>query len=149
MLDRESGEFLLGKPFTRQGLDDKGRPIVIPNTDPTPEENYVCPDATGGMNWASPSWDPRTKLLYIAARDSCSTYKTVTKPPVPDLPYKGTSDQADDSIGGKGLVEAIDPFSGDVRCKYKLGRGFRIGRRSGHSGRGSLRLVARRISGGA
>ncbi len=127
VLDRETGEFLLGKPFTRQtwakGLDDKGRPIVIPNTDPTPEGNYVCPDATGGTNWASPSWDPRTRLLYLAARDSCAIYKTVTKPPVPGLPYTGTGDQADDSIGGKGLIEAIDPFSGDVRWKYSLDTG--------------------------
>jgi alcohol dehydrogenase (cytochrome c) len=127
LLDRETGEFLLGKPFTRQtwamGLDDKGRPIVIPNTDPTPEGNYVCPDATGGTNWASPSYDPRTRLLYIAARDSCAIYKTVTKPPVPGLPYTGTGDQGDESIGGKGVITAIDPFTGDVRWKYTLNGG--------------------------
>jgi len=78
VLDRQTGEFLLGKPFARQtwarGLADKGRPIVIPDTDPIPEGNYVCPDAAGATNWASPSWDPRTKLLYIAARDSCAIY---------------------------------------------------------------------------
>jgi alcohol dehydrogenase (cytochrome c) len=127
LLDRETGEFLLGKPFARQtwakGLDDKGRPIVIPDTDPTPEGSYVCPDATGATNWASPSWDPRTKLLYIAARDSCAIYKTVAKPPVPGLPYTGTGDQADESIGGKGVITAIDPFSGDVRWKYTLDAG--------------------------
>lgn len=127
LLDRETGEFLLGKPFTRQtwakGLDDKGRPMVIPNTDPTPEGNYACPDATGGTNWASPSYDPRTRLLYIAARDSCAIYKTVTKTPVPGLPYTGTGDQADESIGGKGVVTAIDPFTGDVRWKYTVGAG--------------------------
>ena len=127
LLDRETGEFLLGKPFTRQtwakGLDDKGRPVVIADTDPTPEGNYVCPDATGGTNWASPSWDPRTRLLYIAARETCATYKTVTKPPVPGLPYTGTGDQADDSVGGKGAVTAIDPFTGDVRWKYALDAG--------------------------
>ncbi|HVW83253.1 MAG TPA: PQQ-binding-like beta-propeller repeat protein, partial [Bryobacteraceae bacterium] len=80
VLDRETGEFLLGKPFTRQtwarGLDAKGRPIVIPNTDPTPEGNYVCPDASGGTNWDSPSYDPLTKLFFVGARDSCSTYKS-------------------------------------------------------------------------
>ena len=127
VLDRETGEFLLGKPFTRQtwakGLDAKGRPIVIPNTDPTPEGNYVCPDATGGTNWDSPSYDPKTKLLYIGARDSCAIYKSVTKPPVPGAPYTGTGDQADESIGGKGVITAIDPFTGDVRWKYTLQQG--------------------------
>jgi PQQ-dependent dehydrogenase (methanol/ethanol family) len=127
LLDRETGEFLLGKPFTRQtwakGLDAKGRPMVIPDTDPTPEGNYVCPDATGGTNWDSPSWDPATKLLYIGARDSCATYKSVTKPPVPGAPYTGTGDQADESVGGKGVVTAIDPFTGDVKWKYTLQAG--------------------------
>jgi PQQ-dependent dehydrogenase (methanol/ethanol family) len=127
VLDRESGEFLLGKPFARQtwarGLDEHGRPLVIPNTDPTPEGTYVCPDATGATNWASPSYDPQTRLLYIAARDSCATYKTVTKTPEPGLPYTGTGDQADESIGGKGVITAIDPFTGDIRWKYVLEAG--------------------------
>jgi PQQ-dependent dehydrogenase (methanol/ethanol family) len=124
LLDRETGEFLLGNAFTRQtwakGLDAKGRPMVIPNTDPTPEGNYVCPDATGGTNWNSPSYDPATKLLYIGARDSCAVYKTVTKLPVPGAPYTGTGDQADESIGGKGVITAIDPLTGDIRWKYQL-----------------------------
>ncbi len=42
VLDRETGEFLMGKPFARQtwakGLDDKGRPrYLLPNVEPTPE----------------------------------------------------------------------------------------------------------------
>ena len=127
LLDRETGKFLLGKPFTRQnwakGLDANGRPIVIPNTDPTPEGNYACPDATGGTNWNSPSYDPVTKLLYIGARDSCAIYRSVTKPPVPGDPYTGTGDQADESIGGKGVITAIDPFTGNIRWKYMLQQG--------------------------
>ena len=47
----------------------------------------------------------------------------MTKPPVPGLPYTGTGDQADESIGGKGVVTAIDPFTGDVRWKYALDAG--------------------------
>jgi alcohol dehydrogenase (cytochrome c) len=124
LLDRETGEFLLGKAFTHQtwakGLDAKGRPMVIPGTDPTPEGNYVCPDATGATNWASPSYDPASKLLIIGARDSCAVYKSVVKEPVPGLPFTGTGDQADESVGGKGAVTAIDPFTGDVRWKFPL-----------------------------
>jgi alcohol dehydrogenase (cytochrome c) len=93
---------------------------VIPNTDPTPEGNYVCPDATGGTNWNSPSYDPATKLLYIGARDSCATYKSVTKPAVPGAPYTGTGDRADESVGGKGVITAIDPLTGEIRWKYPL-----------------------------
>ena len=41
VLDRQTGEFLLGKAYGKQtwakGLDDRGRPIVLPGTDPPPE----------------------------------------------------------------------------------------------------------------
>ncbi|KAF5407066.1 MAG: hypothetical protein Udaeo2_28500 [Candidatus Udaeobacter sp.] len=36
-------------------IDGNGRPVVLPNTDPTAEGNRVCPSGTGGTNWHSPS----------------------------------------------------------------------------------------------
>ena len=76
ILDRETGEFLLGKPFAHQtwakGIDEKGRPIVLPNTDPTPKGIYVCPDATGATNWAAPSYDPATGLFFVPVREGCA-----------------------------------------------------------------------------
>jgi glucose dehydrogenase len=41
ILDRTNGEFLLAEPFVKElnwatGIDAKGRPIVAPNTDPSP-----------------------------------------------------------------------------------------------------------------
>ena len=127
VLDRLTGQFLVGKPFTRQtwakGLDAKGRPIVIPNTDPTPEGNYVCPDATGATNWNSPSYDPNARLFFVGARDSCATYKSVVRTPDPGRPYTGTGDQADESVGGKGVITAIDPLTGNITWKYTLETG--------------------------
>ena len=45
VLDRETGEFLLGRAYVHQtwadGLDAKGRPIVIPNTD-RPRRGTAC-----------------------------------------------------------------------------------------------------------
>jgi alcohol dehydrogenase (cytochrome c) len=124
VLDRVTGEFLLGKAFTRQtwakGLDAKGRPQVIPNTDPTPEGNYVCPDATGATNWNSPSYDPLTKLFFVGARDSCATFKSVVRTPDPGRPYTGTGDQADESVGGRGVITAIEPLTGEIRWKYTV-----------------------------
>jgi alcohol dehydrogenase (cytochrome c) len=58
VLDRETGKFLVGRPFVRQtwarGLDDNGRPMILPNTEPTEEGNLVWPSLAGGTNWASP-----------------------------------------------------------------------------------------------
>jgi PQQ-dependent dehydrogenase (methanol/ethanol family) len=126
LLDRDTGEFILGKPFAKQnwstGLDAHGRPVVIPGTDPTPKGVYICPDAAGATNWASPSWDPVTKLLYITARDSCATYTSVTKEPKPGDPYVG-SGQKDDSGQFPGAIRAIDPTTGDVRWSFDLHQG--------------------------
>ena len=78
VLDRETGEFLMGKPFAQQTwakeLDAKGRPILMPNTDPTPEGNRTCPGLAGATNWMAPSYNPQTGLFYFAVREQCDVY---------------------------------------------------------------------------
>jgi PQQ-dependent dehydrogenase (methanol/ethanol family) len=124
VLDRETGEFLLGKAFARQtwakGLDDKGRPMVIPHTDPTPKGVYVCPDATGSTNWASPSYDPATGLFYVPVREGCATYTSETKPPRPGEPFTGGDAREDRKNGAPGAVRAIDPLTGDIRWSFPM-----------------------------
>ena len=123
VLDRDTGEFLMGKPFAKQtwakGLDAKGRPIVIPNTDPTPEGNFVCPDQSGATNWASPSWDPQTNLFYLAVRESCALYTSITKVPRPGDPYTGTGQQEEPGRF-PGAIRAIDPQTGEVKWSFDL-----------------------------
>jgi len=72
-LDRETGEFLVGKPFARQtwaaGLDEKGRPIRLPNTSPTPEGTLISPPVVGATNWWSAAYSPRTGLIYVNSFD--------------------------------------------------------------------------------
>ncbi|MFN0169586.1 MAG: PQQ-dependent dehydrogenase, methanol/ethanol family [Bryobacteraceae bacterium] len=123
-LDRLTGEFLLGKPFVKvtwaKGLDDKGRPIVIPNTDPTPEGNYTCPDASGGANWSAPSYDSKTGLFFVSVREACATYFSKSKEPIPGQPYTGSGQQEDPRVGGGGAIRAIDPLTGDIRWNFPL-----------------------------
>ncbi len=126
VLDRDTGEFLMGKPFAKQnwakGLDDRGRPVLVPNMDPTPQGTYVCPDASGATNWASPSWDPQTKLFYVSARESCAVYTSTTKEPKPGDPYTG-SGQKEDSGQFPGAIRAIDPQTGEIRWNFNLHQG--------------------------
>ena len=73
-LDRETGEFLFAKPFVKQTwakeIDRKGRPVLNPGQEPTPEGNEsIWPGVDGGHNWMSPSYNPATRLLYFAARE--------------------------------------------------------------------------------
>jgi alcohol dehydrogenase (cytochrome c) len=68
-LDRVTGEFLKGKPYVKtnwlDGFDAKGRPRQVKF--PTPEGTLVHPHVHGGINWAPPSFSPRTGLYYVAS----------------------------------------------------------------------------------
>jgi len=125
-IDRETGKFVAGKAFVKQnwakGLDANGRPIVIPGTDPTPTGVYICPDASGATNWASPSFDPKTGFFFVAARESCAVYTSVTREPKPGDPYVGSGQKEDASIA-PGAIRAIDPATGDVRWSYDIHQG--------------------------
>jgi alcohol dehydrogenase (cytochrome c) len=124
VLDRETGEFLTGQAFARQtwakGLDAKGRPIVLPNTTPTPEGNYVCPDALGAANWGSPSYDAQTGFFLVSVREACATYTSVTKSPVPGQGYTGGGQELDPKIGTPGAVRALDALTGAVKWNFPL-----------------------------
>jgi alcohol dehydrogenase (cytochrome c) len=124
VLDRDTGEFLLGKPFAHQtwakGLDDKGRPIILPNTDPTPGGVYVCPDATGATNWAAPSYDPATGLFFVPVREGCANYTRETITPKPGDPFTGGDPQEDHKRGAPGSVRAIDPMTGGTRWSFPM-----------------------------
>ena len=78
VLDRETGEFLLGTPYAKQtwadGLDENGRPILLPNKEPSTEGTVVSPAITGGSNWWSPTYSPRTDLLYVMVYDAETKY---------------------------------------------------------------------------
>jgi alcohol dehydrogenase (cytochrome c) len=146
LLDRNSGEFLLAKSYVRQnwakGFDDKGRPEVIPGTDPTPEGNdKVFPGVDGAANWMSHSYSPLTKLLYVFARDERRLFtKTAirheSRPPRTDAPagngiFGGGGNLPAAGGGGRGRVRflpeeswgkvvAIDPLSGVIRWEHKV-----------------------------
>jgi alcohol dehydrogenase (cytochrome c) len=78
VLDRTTGEFLLGEAFARQtwanGIDRTGRPIVIPESTPTVEGTVTCPAIRGATNWMSTAYHPGTKLFYLLVHESCNIY---------------------------------------------------------------------------
>ena len=78
VLDRVTGEFLLGVPFVKQtwakGLDAKGRPIPLPDIDPSAKGTLLWPSITGAMNFNSPSYSPLTGLVYVTAREQAAYY---------------------------------------------------------------------------
>lgn len=73
-LDRRTGRFLFAKPFAKQtwaaGFDANGRPIRLPNSDPTANGTVISPPAWGATSWWSPSFDAARGLVFVPSVDS-------------------------------------------------------------------------------
>jgi alcohol dehydrogenase (cytochrome c) len=140
VLDRVTGEFLLGEPFVKvnwsSGLDEDGRPIPTPQ----PADAPTWPGNQGGTNWYPPSYSPRTGLFYFAAWED---YATIYEPeestyqpgrlflgggfrvlvPVPGAPTIGIgrttpiNDWTDEV--GHGALIAMDPQAGSAVWKFE------------------------------
>ncbi len=124
-LDRQTGEFLLGKPFAKQtwakGLDEKGRPIRLPNTFPTAEGTLVSPPATGGTNWHSPTYSPRTGLFYVTAYDGEAHFFIREEQYVAGQRYTAGGQQAPAPAEKyASLVRAIEPQTGNIKWEYPI-----------------------------
>ena len=79
VLDRVTGQFLLGKQFLKKlnwasGLDAKGRPILNNLPEQPGGGVYVCPGFQGGANWYSTSFNPATSLYYFQALERCNIF---------------------------------------------------------------------------
>jgi alcohol dehydrogenase (cytochrome c) len=149
VLDRATGKFLLGKPFVRvnwmSGFEANGRPIQTPQPAGLP----TYPAIQGGTNWYSPSFSPRTQLMYISAWDeqgqlfgsSPLEYQegrnftggvNQSFVPMPGEPTKaipgapaiqglirGPINNWTDAAG-HGAILAIDPSTGDPKWKFNM-----------------------------
>lgn len=136
VLDRATGQFLLGKAFVKQnwniGFDEHGRPIMSPNAKSSTEGTLIFPDNQGGTNWFNPSFSPRTGLFYLNARENYST-----------MFYKGKQDYEEGNrYDGRGhrpfdrpslvpgadeekftAVRALEPQTGEKKWEFKLNSG--------------------------
>ena len=132
VLDRETGEFLLGKNFVKvtwaEGLDDNGRPIKIPEASPTREGVRVWPAVQGGTNWYSPAYSARTGLFYVSAWEYSSIYHkgdplyTRGNRYVGSLPQGVWPDTMKDSAEqqGYGAIRALSPTTGDKEWEFRM-----------------------------
>jgi len=135
VLDRATGEFLSGQPFTKvtwaSGLDRKGRPSGV--KPPTPEGIRLYPHFAGGTNWYSPSFSPRTGLLYVSAwmDGSAVFYRRPVEyvegrsylgsfPTGTSLSINGTQINRRVPGEGYGAVLALDPKTGKTVWEFKM-----------------------------
>ena len=138
VFDRATGEFLLGKPFVAEnwnaGFDKNGRPTPTPYTAATFKGTFEQPGVQGGTNWYSPSYSPRTKLMYLPTWQNYS--QTTAK--APDEPnhqwvlgqrydaevHNRTGARLTGAVRtekeGYGAIIAIDPQTGDKKWEFKM-----------------------------
>ncbi len=124
VLDRLTGEYLVGKPFARinwmTGLDPKGRPIVNEATVPSPQGALVYPDDDGTANWFSPSLDIKTGLLYQNVREKGAIQKRTHTSYEPGHLFMGANRLPVPGEEPWGALRALDWKTGDIRWEFKV-----------------------------
>ncbi|MFN0120079.1 MAG: pyrroloquinoline quinone-dependent dehydrogenase [Blastocatellia bacterium] len=123
-LDRETGQFLRGAAFVKQtwakGLDEKGRPVLLPGKEPSAEGTLLYPGIGGGTNWQSPAWNPQTRLFYVMTEDGRSHvyYKRPEDYHSGEL-FEGGGFRTQPGDEPPGAIKAIEPETGKIRWEYK------------------------------
>jgi alcohol dehydrogenase (cytochrome c) len=119
VLDRTNGHSLLTTSFATAnwatGVDKFGRPIPNPAKEPARDGRLVAPNESGGTNYRSPSFDPKTGLLIVSAQDGYGIY--FFKSEHGGYGWAG----ADYNVWGRGVLRAIDYQTGQVRWNHELG----------------------------
>jgi alcohol dehydrogenase (cytochrome c) len=129
VLDRISGQFLMGKPFVKvnwmDGFDDKGRPKRVPGMVPSKEGTLIMPTVNGGTNWYPPSYSPSTELFYIPGWENTGSIAIEGDRPrtVGDIPAGAPNLLAPNKrpeAEGYGFVRAFDMKTGDKKWEFKM-----------------------------
>jgi alcohol dehydrogenase (cytochrome c) len=78
VLDRVTGEFLIGVPFVElnwaKGLTSAGRPIVSNVAKISMDGRSTRPGIGGGTNWQNPAFDQRRGSIFVPTTESSSVF---------------------------------------------------------------------------
>jgi len=124
LLDRETGEYLHGNEYSKQtwaaGLDETGRPIVLPGTEPTEEGNLIWPSLQGATNWFSPSYNPDTEQFFVATRLMGAVYYKADVVYEEGEPFLGGGEQALSGDDAAGAIRSMDVLTGKQQWEFML-----------------------------
>jgi alcohol dehydrogenase (cytochrome c) len=135
VLDRVTGQFLLGVPFVQEnwasGLDSTGHPIVTSHADLTSSGRLTKPGSGGGINWENSAFDEKQGLIFIPATEGASIFTKSPKPGRGNLGfYPGSSGTAGD-YDQVSVVRALDASTGIKKWEQYSPAG---GKELGYSG---------------
>jgi len=127
VLDRETGKFITGMAYAKEtwakGLDANGRPIELPNIDPTPQGNLIYPSITGSVNWTSSSYSPLTGLFYVNTREQGAYYYKGHPTISPHNPQDIGGGGGQKVVGGDdaySAVRALEATTGERKWQFKM-----------------------------
>jgi alcohol dehydrogenase (cytochrome c) len=117
VLDRKTGELLVGKPFTdtmwAREIGKDGRPIVL-----NEGKDGCIPDMWGGTNFNPPTYDPALKMFFLNARETCATYEPSAPAIAPGRTAFGGVVRMDRDKA-YGALRAIDAVTGERKWEFK------------------------------
>jgi putative heme-binding domain-containing protein len=124
VLDRTTGEYVRGTAYAKQtwasSLDARGRPQVIPGTEPSETGTVVWPSLQGATNWFSPAFDARRQLLFVPVRGMGSKYFKAKAVYEPGKPFMGGGEAVEAADQAYGAVRALDALTGERRWEHRL-----------------------------
>ena len=129
LLDRLTGEFLLGEPFVKKltwasGMDAKGRPKLLPGAEPTVAGTRACPAVQGATNWMSTAYNPSTGLFYVMALEACNIYLKSAAWWEPGKSFYGGGTRRVPGETNEKFLRAIDIGTGKIAWEYpQIGAG--------------------------
>ncbi len=122
VLDRVTGEYLLGVPFVETNwataLTPTGRPILTDAAKVTTTGRRAKPGINGAVNWQNPTFDPGRGTIFIPAEESSSVFTKTSGAVIKteNGPYLASGFSQSES--GINEVVALDGATGRRKWQY-------------------------------
>jgi len=128
VLDRSTGEFLVGAPFIEltwaKGLTSTGRPIPAVADNVSTAGRLTKPGINGATNWQNPAFDQQRGTIFVPALDSSSVF-TKAAPNEVESDQKGyfVGSGWSQTVAGSHKVVALDGATGRRKWDYSAPSG--------------------------
>jgi len=124
VIDRSTGKLISANAYGRVTWSDtkdaEGRPVSKKEASPTLEGHTVCPGALGTTNFMAPTYDPKTALFYVTARDQCDIFSTAPQPYEAGHAFYGSAYfPSEEAEPYRGFLKAIDPTTGQIKWTFE------------------------------
>ena len=87
---------------------------------PKPEGTVLYPGLHGASNYGSTSYDPRTSMLYVSAREEGTLFYRATAEYQASSYYSAGGMRGIAGLEPSGSIEALDALTGERRWTFPL-----------------------------